>query len=439
MKTPHITNLHTLAILIFIYYTSTITTSYALSAIAAIISIARLFISLKTNKATPFTFQYIFSFTTTLVFIFIAEHGIYFSEISENSYLTGVTVRTACLFTIFIMAFEIFYKKTNIRISPLPKKTKIDNLALRTLIALSFAAIAASIITQLNYGIPLLNGWNRFYYWKEIAPSYQQFLHLTIISTSAVFSYAYYTKKISRITLTIWATSSITALVLASEKFSGFFTMLIYWLPAMFIIGKRRLSFTKTFFLATGASIFIASTIFLNYSKTLDQDASASILSRAPLQAQMGWKLDSLADLTPKPVDVITSSFFGLSSDGKNKGIHYLMYAIAPRDVVDRFIEGGVRFTAPFPSNFTYFFGFIISPILIFAFALLPALNAAICYNSMVNKNFIYYFISSKFSIMLFTSVLMGEQQSIFTLKFAIYCFILFVTPALLKPKSKIK
>lgn len=419
-----------LPLFLILYYTSIFFASEILN-LTSLLACLIFLLSFVKKEIFCFNFPYLFSFSTTSIVIFLSEFGAYFSEIDSYSSLTGVTARAACLFSIFIFGFALAYSLGNKKYVLLPTIHGFDRPAIWAFIAISFLCILASFFTQATYGFPLLNGWDRFYYWANVAPSYHKEIHLLIISSSLLFSYAYYSGIIQRWLLLVWLFSSAVALLLASEKFSGFFGMILYWLPAMIVMGRVRLSIaslSKTGFILL--SLLLIS-IGYNYTQTRDGALTSMLADRVSLQAQMGWALDNLSDFFPKSVDVIATSFLGFTDSTTEKGMTYLMYLIAPADLVDRFVEGGVRFTAPFPANVTFFYGFLLAPIIVFIVSFLPGLVASACRTAIIQRNFTYYFISLKFSMFLFVAIIMGEQHLFFSAKFAIYFFAIFITPLL--------
>lgn len=421
-----------LPLLLIFYYASTLFESQVLNLISLLVFFVFLarFVS---SEAFAFNFPYLFSFSTTSIVIFVSEFGVYFSEIDSYGNLSGATARAACLFSIFMSGFAFSYSLGVRKHIVLPKLKGLDGSVVLALVVVCFLCVLASLFTQVKYGFPLLNGWDRFYYWANVAPSYQKELHSLIISSSLVFSYAYYSGIIGRWLLLVWLFSSAIALFLASEKFSGFFGMILFWLPAMIVMGRARFSVISLSKAGIVMLALVMISIGYNYIQTLGGGLVDKLANRVSLQAQMGWALDDLSDFSPKSLDIIVTSFLGLTGSTAEKGMTYLMYLIAPGDLVDRFVEGGVRFTAPFPANVTYFYGFFFAPIIVFLISFVPGFAAAVCRAAIVQRNFIYYFVSLKFGMFLFANIIMGEQHLFFSIKFAVYFSILFLLPFLLR------
>ncbi|MDX3895319.1 DUF6418 domain-containing protein [Pusillimonas sp.] len=374
-------------------------------------------------------FPYGFYFLTTGAVLYLSEFGLYFVEIGQPASITGITTRFFFLGALFIYVMGGLYRSIGFASGVLPRAKEFNELFIYIAIFFAYAFPSIFLLIQYQYGSPLINGWDRFYYARAIAPPSYSFIHASSISMAAVISYAFYTKRLRKPAVTIWFLITLLGLILASEKYSGFFAIAIFWLPAMIILGRVQIASIKSLAIALAIIAILISLILINYSYTLQTDAFAALLRRAALQGQMSWALDQLAEVGPAPINEVFASVVGWGVDLHEKGMIHLMYLIAPVDLVDRFVDGGVRFTSPFPSNLFYYFGYALAPLILCCIAALPTLFFRVTRTALLRDNFLFYFVAMKANMFVFSGIATGDLWQFFSTKFLIYCFILLIIP----------
>lgn len=135
-------------------------------------------------------------------------------------------------------------------------------------------------------------------------------------------------------------------------------------------------------------------------------------LNRISLQGQMIYALDALAirDLDFNFMTFL-NSFLGVSSNLGNTGMYHLMYQIAPAATVDVLVEYKQTFTAPFPSNFTYFFTKYFAPIAIFIYSIPVAFSIFLFYKAIYTKSLLNIFCAATLFHYLSIATLMGKTE----------------------------
>ena len=154
--------------------------------------------------------------------------------------------------------------------------------------------------------------------------------------------------------------------------------------------------------------------VFINY--TLVYGSAEIFVARLALQGQMNYALDNITSAA-QSLSAISKHFFGITSNEIESGLPYLMYQVAPSDIIDLRLEYGATFTAPFPSNFSYFFGPHFAPMSIAAASLITGAISAFTVRATSSMNMLVSAISIKTFFLIYVAIMMGNMDLLFGIK----------------------
>lgn len=337
--------------------------------------------------------------------------GSYLIEIAEHAYVTGSAARNAFLSAFFMACTLLFYKKILKIIPHPPTLGSLEKFTHRALLILATATPLVLIACFALYGTPLLMGMSRFDYILSSAPEAYRSIYTLIPYLSLMISLAGKCNIIKQKTSNIWFLVFVVIMILSSEKFSLMFLSFFFFVLPKYVLSGEGVS--KKHLLKF--SIFVVAifgAILLNYF--IITGSIEIFLPRIALQGQMPYALDKISG-DFKDLNVIFQSFFGFTSDEADRGIYYLMAKIAPATLVSRMLDAGITLTAPFPANFTYFFGFILAPFFVAIHAAFTGFSCAVLYKSIAQKNFFLTAVSVMIFFMTYLATTMGKIEKMFS------------------------
>lgn len=412
------------AMILLFYYFSLDKASNALNAIGVSILAATSLFVLKSKGGWVFLL-YAFGLTFALLSgALIEATGAYLIEVQETAQLTGAAARNAFLAAFFLLATYAAHKLF-LRIIPnrLPKIHVAENIATQILLVIAFAAPLYIAAVLMIYGSPLFMGMDRFKYFTDVAPAGYLWFYGNIPLLGFVVALAAYKGFIRHRTSLAWLTLTIFIYVMAGEKFSKIFLLGFFFLLPFFIIVNPAIK-VKHIFIGSIAIIVMVAVVLLNY--TLIYGSADIFMARLALQGQMNYALDKISSAA-QPLNSIISHFFGFGAHETDRGLPYLMYQTAPSGIVDVRLEYGATFTAPFPSNISYFFGSHSSPIFIIILSLITGSASALVNKAAASMNMILSGLALKTFLLIYVSIMMGDMDLLFGTKALLHLlFIIF-------------
>lgn len=345
-------------------------------------------------------------------------------EVQETAYLTGAAARNAFLASFFLVTAYAAYKLF-LRLIP-NKLTTIrtaETLATRLLLAIAFVApfyISAVLIT---YGSPLFLGIDRFGYFTSIAPPGYVWVYGNIPLLGFAVALAAYKGFIRHRTSIIWLTFTVVTYILAGEKFSQLFLVGFFFFLPFFLIRSPCIK-TKHMLIGGVAVLAMAALVVINY--TVIYGSTEILVPRLALQGQMNYALDKITE-SVQPLNALITHLAGFGVHEKDHGLPYLMYLVAPSNVVDMRLEQGATFTAPFPSNIVYFFGRHFTPIFIIPLAVITGAISALIYRSTISQNIILSMLALKTFLLTYVAIMMGGIDLLLGLKAVIHFMAIFI------------
>lgn len=345
-------------------------------------------------------------------------------EINKFPELTGSAARNSFMGIFFItVVYASHFFTLNLSRIYFSKFKTIDIYANKIFINFSLFSIVFMVFTFILYGSPLTHRIDRAIYFANVVPPGFFYIYKLIPFFGLVFSLAVFKKVIEKKTAKICLIIFMIVLVFCGEKFSNIFLLLFfYFVPVL----SMSLEGVKAKHLINGLLFIglLSIIVFLNY--TLIRGDAIILIARLALQGQMNYAIDAIA-ASGQNINVIIKSFIGFNSSLYDSGISFLMFLIAPDDLVERYLSSGVRFTAPFPANFSYFFGRGFMPFFVLPLGIFVGFVGANFYKAIISKNFILTMVLAKYFILVYVAVMMGEIWLIFSFKSGVYLVILII------------
>ncbi|MWJ27636.1 hypothetical protein GPM19_05345 [Halomonas sp. ZH2S] len=372
-------------------------------------------------------FVYIFGLLFSVFSSFFVEYySIYLIEVKAYAEPTGAGFRNAFLVVIFfcsiLLSFNFSKKIFSIRFKRIKN---LDFLILKFFVFMGYVLVTYMAFVVIVYGSPLTMGVDRFTYWASIAPSKYRYITSLMPIFAFAISYSREIRVLPNWCSVFWLVLAAFLLVLGGEKFSGLFLLIYFYFLPYFCVVQRR--FSKRAVLA-GSFLLLVSVLLVLYNYYLIYGARFLEMfgARLSLQGQMLFSLDKIAEIEFQGLDALYSHFFGWGVVGaEEKGIRYLMYLVAPHDVVSNFIEGGATFTAPFPANISHFFGLYISPIIVMLLGAVSGVMGWVLHQSLRDRSFLSSVIAVKAFFFVYVAITMGESYMLFEWKMAVYSLLI--------------
>lgn len=375
-------------------------------------------------------FVYVFAFSFAALSGFAIEYfELYMFEVREVGGLSGAVALTSSLMSFFLgVSFLVcaFFASFNVSAGRIKY---FDGFFLSSFLFLAFVLVLVLCCVVLIYGSPLFMGVDRFTFWSEVAPPGVSKIRYFLVFMAFVVGYANLVGRISWSAAFFWLFLSIIALILNGEKLSGLVLLLYFYCLPYIIIGKLRVSFAKVIWWGGGASIFLVFVVMGNYFLIEGglERAVDLFFARLALQGQMNYAIAALPNSFLDYSELV-GAFFGIGTAEYDKGIYYFMHLIAPADIVERRLQQGTTFTAPFPGNLLYFFGYFYSLLVAGCVAVIVGFLSAAVVIALRAKNFLLAFVSVAASYYVYGAVVMGNMHKLFEWKFGLMvCFVGFM------------
>jgi hypothetical protein len=365
----------------------------------------------KDKKFQWLFFPYIFGIIGGIIPCFLIElNEYYLIEINVHPTLIGATARASLLCTIFLISTYIFTKILDANIQWNLKGVgifnKIELKCFKLILILSICYLLFSLILS---GPPLFTNLPRFNYFQDQGLPGFRFFYVLIPFLSLLLATSCINKKITKINFYFWLIILISIPILTNEKFSLFMDIFFYLtLPFicnnLIIINKKFIIFIIAFF-----SLLLLFTFLKYYNRGEDLDY---ILTRISLQGQMIYGLDMIYPMGDAfDIKNILNSFIGFSDNIKDIGMYHLMSQLASSEVIDELIRYNQTFTMPFPSNFPYFFGRVMAPLVLILYSIPVGYSIFIFYKAIISKNLLYVFVSAAYFHYLSIATMMGKTE----------------------------
>lgn len=394
--------------------------------VISLFSVYTLFFSEEVEFQVSFFYYYFILLLTSLIGLWV-NSDVYLSEVRVVSYDSDAILQNILLSFVFLFFsfFSFCFLKSKFGFFRICINNNINNIALFFVNVLFFLLSCALIFVVLSLGSASSYGVDRFEYWNNIVPAwadYGRYLHIQLIVFVGI-AYAESKRKIYILSFLIGMLSQF----MMGEKFTGIIFGIVFFFGPFLIINKVRVSSLFSsfrFYILSGLfSFLVILFLFFSYS-SIYGDFLFAFMDRVALQAQMWWSIPNLASSDFS----LLKNFFGIGSTSvTDQGIYFLMEKITPQDVFERYLERGVTFTMPFPSNFLYFFGFLGSffPLLFSAFFV--ALINYVFVSAIRSKDFFLLVLSVKAYYLVMRAVLMADISLFFDYKVLLVFVALFL------------
>lgn len=245
---------------------------------------------------------FIFLRATTMISGAAIESGGFMKEILLQGEATGAFARLAVTYTIGILG-GIFMLDRFLKLLPAPN-TAETNATISTWAYGAFALVAfvcaGIVMIGFEHGFPLIEGIDRFTYWKSVSSRFlDAFLSNRIIFAvllGMVFAACQGAKKTAA--AIIFAGLMIVS-VLMAEKFTSISLMLIYFITPLFLMRPNYLAQMPRYVIMLGIAISVITipAVLLVYGINKDpQTALEKFQSRAASQAQIWYIADQEED-----------------------------------------------------------------------------------------------------------------------------------------------
>ncbi|MGP9664682.1 DUF6418 domain-containing protein [Halomonas sp. AOP22-C1-8] len=410
--------LATLSSLLLFYFSINIS-SGILNSISILMLAIVLFFLMSIRGGIVF-FLYAFGvFGALLSSVFSEQFGLYLFEAGEYATITGGAARNAFLSILFFTTIIGVFRCTYYFKGDVPRIKYLDVIFHKAFLAIAFLAITYLSFNLMMHGSPLFLEVDRFHFFTTMPPLYRK-VYNSLPLLGFVMGMAFYTRIMPRSYAYLWLFIALVVCIFLGEKFSRILLLLYMFFVSYFLLELQgRVKIRHYFYLIALMAVGGCLIIFNYY---LIYGSYDIFWTRLAAQGQMNYTLDNVSGHY-KSIDVITKHFvgWGAAEAERGSGISYLMYIIAPRELVEYRLSQGASFTAPFPANFIYFFGYTGAPLLIIATGVVVGAVGGVFYKSITSLNFILSLISGKTLLFLYYAVVMGQMHLVFSLEGGIH------------------
>ncbi|WP_152529924.1 DUF6418 domain-containing protein [Serratia fonticola] len=357
------------------------------------------------------------------------------SEIKIWTEATGATTRILSLcFFIMLFAYISYSLSSRVKFVYSCVSSDINTAVIAFTNILIISLIVVMFYIRIAYGSPNVYGVDRFYYWTNIAPQWGDYAKFILQQLSMLLGLMYVIReKKYYICLFIM---SIASQFIVGEKFTGLYLSLIFFfIPIVLINGTNlwdKLTSKKIIFSFLAAAALLIFSAFISYaSLSSGVDATAKLVDRVVLQAQMWWAVDFFSPGHVATFDNIISHFFGFGVKENEMGIRYLMKMISPGDVYTIFMNRGITFTNGSPANLIFFFGYPLCLIPAAFLGVILGLTFRVLYEAIRSTDLILSVVAIKLFYVMIRVITMGDVDQLFDIK-TILCIIIFICYSLL-------
>lgn len=414
-------------IALFFYYVALIFPSTALNFFALILLGSCVLFYLREMHLAIVNFIFIFSFLFSALAVVSVEFGVYLPEIQSFTFFSGAAAKNITLMVLFIVVMQSVTRWAS-NLSPrfISRIKHLDSLGLKTLPLVAFILVIIYITILIIYGSPLLRGVDRFFFWRSIAPGWFRYVHSLMPQLAFVIAFACCARKLSTAAASIWGIMAVLAVVAGGEKFSGLLSMLIFAAIPFFVMSDKRVKHPlRVILIFSILVVALLGVVLISYMSIYGDAFYDKLIVRLSLQGQMLWALDQRADFSAQELQVIVQALLGIGASDVESGMPYLMYLIAPSKLVDSYLSGGASFTAPFPANIQFFWGYYAAPLSIPLIAAAVGGVAGVLVLAIRARSIIFSLCVMKFYWFLYIAIAMGEIRMIFDWKFLLYAGVL--------------
>jgi len=406
-------------------------------------AIIYLFFVILTYKKTPIFFWLFFLFYfgqgTAIISCAYLESGHYITEQATYAYATGATLRLVIYDMIFFLSGLAIFTFIKVNLSVNKKSIQTVLVKHKRYIFLIISLLLITLYLGLYiYGAPLFMGLDRFDYWSDhpmpILKTLGGQVYFMVFLLGIVFS----GKKDMKIIVLFLGVCIY--LIFNSEKFTGLYSVLYYFLLPIIINGlvqrKRQFSLKRIgIYTAVISSLFIM-IIYYHYSNiniSASDSASDMLVNRAlGLQGHVWWGTDVEVMQRDEIIDFNQlskefSSFMSYSSDNEDVGMKYLISLVAPPNIAKSYLERGVSFTMGYPAIGLYIFNYIGLIFLQILVAGVVVLAVVYLFNKLTRFQLIRAALAVKIFIEIYASFTIGNFYQLFSLKVLMYIIIAFV------------
>ena len=367
------------------------------------------------------SFYIFFAFITTLIVSLLIEHGVYLLEINEVSYAIGITSKGAITGFLFISAMYFSFKtfkRTNLRIRNLDSSSVF--IASNIFRGLLVCMMLVLLMLLLQYGFPLFMGLHRADYWAFYAPSWGGILAFWLVQFSLLIGFVYANqKKKSDLMLFV---ALLVLIILAGARFTGILQATVYFLIPNLVLANSFKFHNPKFVISFIALFFVLITLVLNsFEATSKQARQDNLMLRVVLQGQMWWALDNKSSISPKSATEIGNSYIGLSSNPNAKGVNYLMYLVAPAEIVNHKTDTDSSFTMSGFFNNYYFFGYFLGFLVNSLYGAFFGLLLYLLFLGLKGNNIIFLLFIFKSITKVEAILLTGNVEDLFSLNTIIF------------------
>ncbi len=373
-------------------------------------------------------FYAFFAFCTPILISFFLEYEVYLTEIRQITYASGLPTKAALQCFLFFLGSRAIFSyfnasKGSIRIPNIDKKSyEYIRFLLRLFVILMILFLSVII---LIYGTP--EGIHRQIYWSQHAIPWGGTVVYALVQFTFVLGVLYNQSK-NKIDILLFL---VTLVVINSlgVRFTGIVVSIIFFLtPNIIFLNKELKLVNKKRTIIILLAIVVTSLAIKNGFQSFDNHTSSErIITRASLQPQMWWALDQISSVSPKPIDDILQHYLGIGAEAKEKGLYYLMYKIAPFDVVENRFNAGGGFTTGGVFNNVYFFGYILGGIVNFIQGTIFGASLFILYITLFSNNLLFMLIAFRLSFKLQNIFLSGTTPNLFSVEIWGYIIALFI------------
>lgn len=409
---------------LFLYLFSFSFESYFLNIISILFFLCYVLFLLKNDSDfSVIILFFVWSFAITSIICCVAEFGGYFTEVQENSYLTGATARNIVLtfFTIFFsrMSFSFFIRA----LPSIQIKTGLYQLPNKIIEIIYLTIIVILFFIWLKYGHPNDYGMDRFNYWSGVAPSWGKWIqNISVLFMIYLGSMYAYTKR--NYYLIIVVIGNIVY-YLVGEKFTIFMQSFFFFIIPVLLLNSDRLIKIvfnkKSLLLILILLIILSITIYSSYFYISAGDselATTRFLSRILLQAQMWWRIDLLAqnkDIIE--LDTIITGFIGIGADATETGMYFFMKQVVSTGLYNMMVEQGITFTMLYPANLIYFFSFPMAILVTAIIGFYVGFLFSVIYKLVCSKSSFMLLIAAVLYQNVSSIILMGQTFHLFSIR----------------------
>ena len=380
-------------------------------------------------------FPFYFSYFWVAVSCAYLEFGVYISEQESYSFATGRTLRLVTYVFIFLcVAICLFQANKNIYL-----RNYVPMFFLHSQFLVNFAFILMSTILfllfcgLLIYGSPPVQGITRFQYWAQHPFPFLWKLQI-LLSQMTFFLGAVCAQSDNGIKFksAVIVFSTVVLNVLYGDKFSTNMVALtnfaISFFLIKFIVFRQKPVLSHVLSICLVSIFFFSLLIYWFYANVhgIDSyDIPRYVLDRIfALQGHTWWGIDALA--LDKDFFYGFKQLFMTSSEYEVGGLKMLMYAIAPLDRVDWYVNNGITLTMGGIALPVFCVGYFITFFYVIFAGLCVGTLGIYIELKILKYQLIRILIASKMMWLFILAFNMGDLYLLCSLSFCIYLCLIF-------------